>query len=702
MNQRPLNATLARQYDATTTSAGSTLSSFDALQGGETLTMSGSGTAASKNVANGIAMSSNGTLALVDGTGLASNYSLNSTVINISKRVLNSSGSKTYDANTDALASAITLSNLASTETLVDSGTATLSSANVGSYTISNLTGVSIADGTNGGLASNYTLTGGTHNFTVNRRVVGVSGTRLYDATTNAVASDLATHANLVGSQTLTLSGTGTIASKNVGSNKTVSIGTLALGDGTNGGLAANYTLTGGTHQLTVNQARISLTGSRQYDGTVNVRNSEVSLTGQQGGEDLTISGTGSVASKNVGNGKSVTVTGLTLGNGQSGTPGLASNYTFSGGTQTFNITKRTLNMSASRDYNSLKTVSSAIITLSNLVGSETLALSGNGSVSNEDVGTNKTIGVDTLSTADGANGGIASNYTLSGGTHILTINKSTISITGTRQYDGSTNAQSTVLSLNNLQGGENLTLSGVGTISDKNVANGKTLDVSGLTLGDGSGGTPGLSSNYKLAGGTHTFNVTKKNITFSGSRVYDGTTTVSSSDLITNDTTSGENLTFTGNGSVSSANVQNNQAVTKATIAIADGSGGGLASNYNLTTGTFDISQKWVNISGQRVYDATNTVNSADLGVSGEVSGESISITGTGSISDRNVGSGKSINTSGLSLADGTHSASNYTIGTTSFAVTPRNVSISGEKVYDGEWNRFFKSDRYYKHRRR
>ena len=37
--------------------------------------MSGSGTAASKDVANGIAMSSNGTLALVDGTGLASNYS---------------------------------------------------------------------------------------------------------------------------------------------------------------------------------------------------------------------------------------------------------------------------------------------------------------------------------------------------------------------------------------------------------------------------------------------------------------------------------------------------------------------------------------------------------------------------------------------------------------------------------------------------
>ena len=62
------------------------------------------------------------------------------------------------------------------------------------------------------------------------RRRLSVSGTRLYDATTNAVASDLSTHANLVGSQTLNLSGTGTIASKDVGSNKTVSVGTLALG----------------------------------------------------------------------------------------------------------------------------------------------------------------------------------------------------------------------------------------------------------------------------------------------------------------------------------------------------------------------------------------------------------------------------------------------------------------------------------------
>ena len=178
-------------------------------------------------------------------------------------------------------------------EALNHSGTATISSANAGSYTITNLAGITIADGS-GGAASNYTLTGGTHNFTVNRRVVSVSGTRLYDATTNAVASDLSTHANLVGSQTLNLSGTGTIASKNVGPNKTVSVGTLALADGSNGGLAANYTLSGGTHQLTVDQRPLNATLARQYDGTtVSAGSTLSSFDALQGGETLTLSGSG-------------------------------------------------------------------------------------------------------------------------------------------------------------------------------------------------------------------------------------------------------------------------------------------------------------------------------------------------------------------------------------------------------------------------
>ena len=166
---------------------------------------------ANDNVANGISVSSLGTLALVNGTGAASNYSLNSAAINITQRVLNSSGSKTYNANTNALAADITLSNLVSGEALNHSGTASTSSANAASYTITNLAGITIADGS-GGTASNYTLTGGTHNFVVNQKVISLSGSRLYDATTNAVASDLTTISGRVGSETLALNGTGSVS----------------------------------------------------------------------------------------------------------------------------------------------------------------------------------------------------------------------------------------------------------------------------------------------------------------------------------------------------------------------------------------------------------------------------------------------------------------------------------------------------------
>ena len=523
VNQRPLNATLARQYDGTTASAGSTLSSFDALQGGETLTMTGSGTAASANVANGIAMSSNGNLALANGTGAASNYSLNSTVINIAKRVLNSSGSKTYDANTNALAGAITLSNLVSGEALNHSGTATTSSANAGSYTISNLSGISIADGS-GGAASNYTLTGGTHNFTVNRRVVGVSGTRLYDATTNAVASDLSTHANLVGSQTLTLSGTGTIASKDVGSSKTVSVGTLALGNGSNGGLAANYTLTGGTHQLTVNQRPLVATIQRVYDGGLNANGSDLSsFNALQGGETLFLSGTGTVTNKNVSSGQSVTLNTLALD--ATGATGLVSNYSLN--SASLNIIQRPIStVYLTKLYDASTTVQAADLqTMSNLVGSETLTLTGTSTISDANVGV-KTVntGGFTLNNQAGANassGGLATNYILSGGTHQLTINQRPLNATLARQYDGTTNAAGSDLSsFDALQGGETLTLSGSGTAANDNVANGISVSSLGsLALVNGTG----LASNYSL--NSAAINITQRVLNSSGSKTYDANT---------------------------------------------------------------------------------------------------------------------------------------------------------------------------------
>ena len=353
------------------------------------------------------------------------------------------------------------------------SGTATISSANAGSYTISNLSGISIADGS-GGAASNYTLTGGTHNFTVNRRPVGVSGTRLYDATTNAVASDLSTHANLVGSETLTLSGTGTIASKDVGSNKTVSVGTLALGNGSNGGLAANYTLSGGTHQLTVNQRPLNATLARQYDGTTAAAGSTLSsFDALQGGETLTMTGSGTAASANVANGIAMSSNGnLALADGT----GAASNYSLN--STVINIAKRVLNSSGSKTYDANTNALAGAITLSNLVSGEALNHSGTATISSANAGSYTITNLAGITIADGS-GGAASNYTLTGGTHNFTVNRRVVGVSGTRLYDATTNAVASDLSTHaNLVGSETLTLSGTGTIASKDVGSNKTVSV--------------------------------------------------------------------------------------------------------------------------------------------------------------------------------------------------------------------------------
>ena len=395
MNRRPLNATLARQYDGTTASAGSTLSSFDALQGGETLTLSGSGTAASANVANGITMSSNGNLALADGTGAASNYSLNSTVINIAKRVLNSSGSKTYDANTNALAGAITLSNLVSGEALNHSGTATISSANAGSYTISNLTGITIANGS-GGAASNYTLTGGTHNFTVNPKVVSIQGNKTYDGNTTINTSDITAIVDTVGSETLVMSsGTGTLSSANVNNyfSGNINEGSLTLGDGSNGGLAANYTLTGhaaSTFQVT--QAAVTLSGSKTYDSTTTVSSSNLTVaSGLIGSETLALTGDVDTNSANAGtyvaSSGQITPTSIALADGSNG--GLAANYAISNATIIIN--QKAVNTSGTRNYDSTTVVGSGTLTVSGEVGSEQVTITGNGSITDKNVGSAKT-----------------------------------------------------------------------------------------------------------------------------------------------------------------------------------------------------------------------------------------------------------------------------------------------------------------------
>ena len=691
----------SRVYNDLSTVVGSnlnsTLTTSDTV-GSETLIMTGTGSVGSQNYSGSSQSITLGTLTLGNGTngGLATNYSLSGSTLTINKRPLNIDGSKTYDGNTNAANSLLTLSNLATdsstgnAETLGLAGTATISSKNAGSRTITNAaSALTLSNGSNGGLANNYTFTGGTHNFTINTRPLTVSGTRQYDGTTVASSTDLSTLSNFVGSETVTLSGNGSVNSANVAINYSVNTSGLSIVNGSNGGLATNYNLTGGSYTLDITKRNLSLDGTRVYDNINTVQSSELTLSNLVSGENLTLSGSGSIASANVGDNKTVTLGSLSISDGSGGD---ADNYQLSGGTYQFDITRRPISLSGSRLYDATtNATASDLSTHGNVVGSQTLSLSGSGTISNKNVGANKTVSNGTLALGDGSNGGLASNYTLTGGTHQLTVNQRPLNATLSRQYDATTtSAGSTLSSFDALQGGENLTMTGSGTAAAANVSNGISMSNNGdLALADGTGGSAGLASNYSL--NSTVINITKRVLNSSGSKVYDANTDAIASVITLSNLVGSETLSHSGTASTNSANAGSYSISNLSGISLADGSNGGLASNYTLSSGTHDftINRRVISVSGTRLYDATTNANASDLSThSNLVGSQTLGLSGVGSIASKNVGSNKTVSSGTLALADGSNGglAANYTLagGTHRLTVNQRPLIATLSRQYD------------------
>ena len=104
------------------------------------------------------------------------------------------------------------------------------------------------------------------NNAQISQKPVSLTGTRNYDGTTIVSSKDL-TVGNFVGKETLTISGTGSLSSANTQSNSSLaSTAGLSLANGSNGGVASNYTLIGGQHKVTVNKKPIKLSGSRKIN----------------------------------------------------------------------------------------------------------------------------------------------------------------------------------------------------------------------------------------------------------------------------------------------------------------------------------------------------------------------------------------------------------------------------------------------------
>ncbi|KLD71219.1 hypothetical protein Y886_42435, partial [Xanthomonas hyacinthi DSM 19077] len=421
------------------------------------------------------------------------------------------------------------------------------------------------------------------------------------------------------------------------------------------GSEAGNYTLanTDGTTTATITPFIINLSGTRVYDGTVTA---SAGLFGANGvvtgvnGETLVLSGAGKSASKNV-----ATYHRASDGTGDfdldtlalNGTGGSsAGNYALQGGTDSFTITPLavTVNATGGNKVYDATTAATATLAASGLISGDSVNFALGGAIfGDKNVANGKAISVTGI-TASGAD---ASNYTFNTSAQ-TTGNITPLAISGSivaddRVYDRTTGA-ATHGSLSGVLDGDVVDYtSTTGSFQDKNVGNGKTVDVSGVVGGADAG-------NYVVTSNTTTTaNITPATIVVGATasdKMYDGNATaatvLSQTGLI-----GGDDVSFSGASSqFSDANAANGKTVTVNGITAAGTDAGNYVYNTVATT-LANITPYIINLHGQREYDGSTAASAGDFGNHGVVAGingDTLDLNGQGSVGDKNAGANKAL----------------------------------------------------------
>jgi filamentous hemagglutinin family protein len=538
----------------------------------------------------------------------------------------------------------------------------------------------------------NYTYaTGTTLSANITPKTLTADGTRVYDGTTAVAAADLSL-IGLISGDTVTLAGAGSMADKQVGTNKAVTLGTLALG-GTGSG---NYLL--GTTRIDITPRQLTVSGltaeNKTYDGTkAAVASGTPVLTGSVvAGDTVSVLPTPSITvefvDKHAGENKSLVVaggliTGTDAGNYQVVVEGQA------------NIDKRDLNVTATgvdKVYDGSRVAT--LTTTDNKVADDDLTIAYTATFDTKNVGNGKPIAVSmSLAGSDAGN----YNYTpVTSASADITPRALTVTATAAnREYNGNTTASLTLS--DNRVTGDNLGVGGVGTFSDKNAGNAKQVNVA-LTYG----GTD-LGNYSTVSSLATTANITKRNLTFSSltiaDKVYDGTTAGNvtgtfdlSGGLISGDSVSVDAASPAA--TFADKHAGTNKAVTVSGVTLS----GTDAGNYQIQTalGTATIFKKTIDVSGltptSKVYDGTtlaSTTGVPDVSAS-FITGDAVAVN-VGSFSvnflDKNVGIDKPLVLTGSVLTGA--DAGNYSpLLNTRASITPRTLLVTAaglDKVYDG-----------------
>jgi len=519
----------SKVYDGNTTTTGLTYSATTDIANFSVsnLLPAPAFTTGSKNVGTYtklVAASTNPTSYTTGGVTYAVGYFNTGSFAITQKQLAPSAADKVYDGNTTA---AVSLGGVIAGDAVTASGTGTFSAKDVGTYSV-NISGITLG----GADMGNYSLAGNSASATaqITARTVTFGGTRTYDG--SAAFSNLIL-GNLVAGEDLGVSGA-TANSANAASARWITTASLLNGVS---GLASNYQLpslgaASASNAVFITPKALTISGisasNKVYDGSTAATLSGGTLSGMVGSETLNLGGiAGAFASKDVGTGKAVSLSTISLTDGT----GLASNYTYSQPAGvTADITPKALSITGVAAVNKVYDGGTAATltggTLSGLVGNETLALGAlTGAFADKNAGNGKTVAVTGGQLGDGT--GLAANYSVNAPASVTAaITPKALSITGVaavnKVYDGGTAATLTGGTLSGLVGNETLALGALtGTFADKNAGNGKTVAVTGGQLGDGTG----LAANYSVnAPASVTAGITPKLVTVNGLAVADKT----------------------------------------------------------------------------------------------------------------------------------------------------------------------------------
>lgn len=552
--------------------------------------------------------------------------------------------------------------------------------------------------------STNYTITQPSFTANIIAKALTINSpaatTKVYDGNTNATITG--TLFGIVGSENVTLNGTGTFAQTNIGTGISVT-STSTLG-GTN---ASNYSLTqptGLSANITQKPLTISgltadnkifdgntsatLTGTATLNGLVLGDEANVDLGGtpvatfaqSAVGENIPVTVSGYTISGNASENYALSKpTGLTASITSSPTPVINSPLTATG---TYGVVATTYTITATNSptsFNATELPDGLSINTTN----------------GEITGTPTNVAGSPFSvTISATNLGGTTNATL-----VYTINKKTLTVNfaaaQNKEYDR-TDVATITGTLNGIVGVDEVTFLGTGTFAQSTFGNG--IDVNSTsTLGGAD------ASKYVLTQPTGlTANITKKSLTVSGAsaanKVYDSNTLAVISGAALVGVVNPDNVTVTGNGTFASSDVADNISVTTS-LAL----GGADAGNYTITQPsgiTANITPSPLTISGlsanNKEYDRTTTSTLTGTPVlNGIINSDDVSINGSGTaaFTNMNIGTAKPITVSGYTLS-GTK-AVNYSLiqpTTITADIIAKTLTITGavaqNKNFDGNTN--------------